>query len=584
MSKLQFRVLFREFLFRVVDLELLTPQGDMLKLLGQFAALLISISLGLSFVVLTATGKPRPTLSGLIFFWILEHFLIATTMLVVGLFAVLSWDSTFPDRRDVMVLAPLPVQARTMFLAKVAAVGTALGLTIVALNMFIGVAAPLAFSSAPTLGVSLFHPIVPSSGGFLAVLRSVGAYWITMLAAGTFMFCSVLTIQGLLQLLPRQKFLRASSFLQLTFFVLLLTVYFLQPPFTELNVLFENRATIPWVPSYWFFALFQQLSGLTHPQFVVLAHRAWLGLGAAVSGAAAAYLICYFRTLRMIAEQPDILPPRRGLRWAPRFGGSLETAVGRFSLRTMLRSRQHRVILSFYLGIAFGLAMSFSKAPVLREQGRASDVWHHVNTELLVGSILMMCAAVVGTRVVFAMPLDLRANWVFRVLPLPGVKRCQAAVRRSLYSLAVGPAWGLLTVALFGLWPWRAAAEHVVVLGLLGIIVAELSLRGFQKIPFTCSYLPGKSYFHMAALAFGGLMFLTVKGAELERSAFDSPSLYAKIGATLLVAAILARWRTSAQPRFEESTVQFEDLERPEIQVLGLYRDCGSPAAPAHVQ
>ena len=53
--------------------------------------------------------------------------MIATTMLVVGLFAVLSWESTFPDRRDVLVLSPLPVRARTLFLAKVAAVGSALG-------------------------------------------------------------------------------------------------------------------------------------------------------------------------------------------------------------------------------------------------------------------------------------------------------------------------------------------------------------------------------------------------------------------------------------------------------------------------
>ena len=59
-----------------------------------------------------------------------------TTMLTVGLFAVLSWDSLFPDRRDVLVLSPLPVRARTIFLAKVAAVGTALGLTVVALNIF----------------------------------------------------------------------------------------------------------------------------------------------------------------------------------------------------------------------------------------------------------------------------------------------------------------------------------------------------------------------------------------------------------------------------------------------------------------
>jgi hypothetical protein len=36
-------------------------------------------------------------------------------MLVVGLFAVLSWESTFPDKRDVLVLGPLPVRAGTMF-------------------------------------------------------------------------------------------------------------------------------------------------------------------------------------------------------------------------------------------------------------------------------------------------------------------------------------------------------------------------------------------------------------------------------------------------------------------------------------
>ncbi len=81
---------------------------------------------------------------------IAQHFLIATTMLVVGLFAVLSWDATFPDRRDVLVLAPLPVRARTMFLAKVAAVGTSLGLTIVLLHCAMGLILPLLFAAHAT--------------------------------------------------------------------------------------------------------------------------------------------------------------------------------------------------------------------------------------------------------------------------------------------------------------------------------------------------------------------------------------------------------------------------------------------------
>jgi hypothetical protein len=55
MTKLQFRVLYHEFLVRMVDLELLSAhaRGDASTLLGQFAALLIFISLGLS---MTAIG------------------------------------------------------------------------------------------------------------------------------------------------------------------------------------------------------------------------------------------------------------------------------------------------------------------------------------------------------------------------------------------------------------------------------------------------------------------------------------------------------------------------------------------------
>ena len=118
MNKLQFRVLYREFLFRMVDLELLSPQaqGDMSKLFGQFASLLIVISILLTVPALGLGGRHKPANPAAILS--LVHFLIATTMLAVGLFAVLSWDSTFPDKRDVMVLAPLPVHTRTLFLAK----------------------------------------------------------------------------------------------------------------------------------------------------------------------------------------------------------------------------------------------------------------------------------------------------------------------------------------------------------------------------------------------------------------------------------------------------------------------------------
>jgi CubicO group peptidase (beta-lactamase class C family) len=152
MMKVQFRVLYREFLFRIVDLEVLSPHalGDANKLLGQFAALLIFISLWLAIGALSFTGAKMAPPARLAFTLVMEHFLIATTMLAVGLFAVLSWDSTFPDRRDVLVLAPLPVRARSMFLAKVAAVATALSLTVALLHGASGFIWPLAFAMQAT--------------------------------------------------------------------------------------------------------------------------------------------------------------------------------------------------------------------------------------------------------------------------------------------------------------------------------------------------------------------------------------------------------------------------------------------------
>jgi hypothetical protein len=75
----QFRTLYREFLFRVVDLELIAPQGDMTKLLGQFAAFLVFLSLWFALIgVAMSDSRLAPPLR-LMAVWTMEHFLIATT-------------------------------------------------------------------------------------------------------------------------------------------------------------------------------------------------------------------------------------------------------------------------------------------------------------------------------------------------------------------------------------------------------------------------------------------------------------------------------------------------------------------------
>jgi hypothetical protein len=259
----------------------------------------------------------------------------------------------------------------------------------------------------------------------------------------------------------------------------------------------------------------------------------------------------------------------------PRFGNRVQTAIGQFSVRTLMRSRQHRVILAFYLGIGFAFTIFLLKAPAMKTQlpGEA-------NTPLLAASIVMMVLGVVGTRVVFAMPLDLRANWIFRITGLRPGPQIPAAIRRSLLWLSVAPVWLASAVLCWRIWPWRQAAGHLLVLGLIGMLLADICLHGFRKIPFTCSYLPGKSQVHMVFLGAVSLMWAVMLSVKFERQALEEPRSMATMLALFGLAAVCSRWGTAALASFEEEELQFEEAPVPAVLELGLHRDGVMPMGP----
>jgi len=286
------------------------------------------------------------------------------------------------------------------------------------------------------------------------------------------------------------------------------------------------------------------------------------------------------RTLRKIVEEPEITPGSRSLGWLPRFGDRIQTAIGQFSVRTLARSRQHRMILAFYLGIGFAVTIFLLKAPAMKPQlpdATASDPWREANTPLLAASIVMMVLGVVGTRVVFAMPLDLRANWIFRITGVRPGPKILAASRRSLLLLSVAPVWLASAAPCLRLWPWRQAAGHLVVLGLLGMLLADICLRGFRNIPFTCSYLPGKSQVHMVFLGAIGLMWLVMLSVRFERQALQEPRSTATMLALLGLLVVCVRWGAS---KLEDEELQFEEAPDPAVLELGLHRDGVMPIGP----
>ena len=79
---------------------------------------------------------------------------------------------------------------------------------------------------------------------------------------------------------------------------------------------------------------------------------------------------------------------------------------------------------------------------------------------------------------------------------------------------------------------------HLAVLGLLGMLLGDLALRGFWKLPFTCSYLPGKSQVHMVFLGAVGLMWGVMLGVKWERQALQEPRSMAAMLVLFGVAAV----------------------------------------------
>lgn len=539
---LRFRVLHRQFLLRVIDLEALSIEADIPRFLGQFCGVLIMLSFIHSFAVYVQIVE---------YPWRLEHYLISTMMLVAGLITVVSWDSTFPDRRDIMVLAPLPIPPRMILAAKVSASASLLGIALLALNTAPGLLAPL-----------LLGQLHASAFGFFQVLA---AYWITMIAALLFLYCSVLTLQGLgALLLPRKAFLRLSAAVQLGAFALFVSVYFLEPALGTLPELLapQNAVTLQRLPEFWFLGMLNQINGTLPPQLAWLAERAWIALGVAVAGAALSLLMCYLRTMKSTVEAPDLVPGAGGLHWNPQHGG-LRTAIATFSFRSLLRSRQHRVAFAFFLAIVFAIGITCLRREI------SAPAHEPVPPDFLISTVMMLSLAVLGLRAVFALPISLNANWVLRITQLRPTAQYIAATRTTLLAFSVAPMLAVTALLALNYRPWTQAAAHIVMLALFGILFVELALIKFDKVPFTCSYLPGKAN---VQIIFWGAVFvwiiLAVLAGTYESAALHEPAKYATMAGVLAAMALaVSIWN---RLRARTATLYFEEVPEEVVTRLGL--------------
>jgi hypothetical protein len=120
------------------------------------------------------------------------------------------------------------------------------------------------------------------------------------------------------------------------------------------------------------------------------------------------------------------------------------------------------------------------------------------------------------------------------------------------------------------LWGWRFAGVHLVYGLVLSVLLVELLLWNFEKIPFTCSYLPGKANVKgFWPLYLGAYWIYAHFMANIEYRLLDRPAGFALFVLSVAAATAILRWFRQRQlgPEFR---FLFEDLPDPAVRTLNI--------------
>src|SRR5512135_2892583 len=121
-TRQRYATLIRHFLAHFFQSELIPRQAEARVTLIQILALAATPGLVIMCGLLRKYARLAPLPAAAAHLASLDEkcLFLYFSMVVIGLVAVLEWDTLFPDRRDYLILGPLPIKAGTIFLSKAA--------------------------------------------------------------------------------------------------------------------------------------------------------------------------------------------------------------------------------------------------------------------------------------------------------------------------------------------------------------------------------------------------------------------------------------------------------------------------------
>lgn len=498
---------------------------------------------------------------------------IVMSMTCMGLVALVLWQNVYPDRRDARLLGVLPLSTRVL-----------VGGRLFALTKLAGVFA-LGINAMPTV----IYGLLAGFYGAANPLAGVAAHAVAAIGAGTFVFFLLIAIQGVWLNIGRQAADRLAFVMQLVFLLAVLahagsTGLMIRALDADLQRIAADP-TLRMLPAAWFLGLYDVVAGRPGAGSAALALRALIAVTAAVGGATGLLALTHGRLMRLAIEGRGA-PRRRRRGRAPLdvLAGlvcrhPISRAVQLFTIRTLLRSRSHRMLLGLYLGAALAL-FALLVGPVAARRGFAGLA--EPSVPLLAAPLVLQFFLLIGANVMAAIPVEPKANWPFRLLEPADRVAAINGVRAAWLMAIAAPIAIAAGASAAWLWGPGIGLVHALFCAGMSWLLVELLLLRVRKIPFTCTWFAGQSRAKMWPFFMLACSTYCLTSAAIERAALDQPralaALFAGLATVIGVLTVVRARALTAPPglRFEE--------EDPDAVFAGFRLSEGLAARPTDTE
>jgi hypothetical protein len=489
-----------------------------------------------------------------------RYFFVLFSFVAMGVVTTFEWEMLFPDRADFLILLPLPLKARELFVAKGRALLTMLAVFLAASNLF---------------SLILFSAV--STGSHGNYFHTVAAHAAAVLLAGTFAACSMLAIEGVsICVLPQGWQRRITPIVQALATMVLLVLLLLFPIFgAHMQTLLEGHAGFSvYIPPLWFLGLYEDLAlGAAAPAGArLLGVIGMYATGCAAALALAAYPLAWARQKRRTLEGASHARKPGSAWFSARLHRRLlkrpqERAVFHFVSQTLLRNAHYQIYLAIYAGV--GLALALASMVTLRVTPAHALVPALSNPGLHAVLPLLLFWLAVGLRVAFGFPVEMRARWIF---PMNLLRSGEHTRGTGVWVLLCCGALTCAVVAALAMLGWRGSVllEQLIWGAALSLLLADVFFFHTVRIPFTYPRLPGRANLPITLVLYAAAfpVFVLLTGyleLQSEQRVVILLRLLVGIAALHLLLKLASRYTQQEAP-----TGFAQDEDEDEFQTLGL--------------